>query len=223
MTNRRRPAWQITPLIEDGGLFKREVRDVAVELVPVFWRNNRNDLLVTGLVPPGTEIEVVFAGRRTREAVSLVDRMKHLRRQGLRCADSGHEALNAVRQLRLAVQIRGTWRLRFERDDSGWEAKKYQLIAAQWAFHDLDGFRVVAGCRRPNRNRRSGCRSAPAPSGPGLPPAAAGPPPRATASERRAAGLRLRRRGGTGLGHGRGDATGTGRGQPSFWISTLCG
>ncbi len=146
MTNRRRPAWQITPLIEDGGLFKREVRDVAVELVPVFWRNNRNDLLVTGLVPPGTEIEVVFAGRRTREAVSLVDRMKHLRRQGLRCADSGHEALNAVRQLRLAVQIRGTWRLRFERDDSGWEAKKYQLIAAQWAFHDLDGFRVVAGC-----------------------------------------------------------------------------
>ena len=145
MTNRRRPAWQITPLIEDSGLFKREVRDVAVDLVPVFSRNNRKDLVVAGIVAPGTEIEVVFAGRRSRDAVSLIDRMKQLRTHGLRHADTGHQAMAALRKLRLEVQIRGTWRLRFARDDSGWEAKKYQLIAAQWAFHDLDGYRVLAG------------------------------------------------------------------------------
>lgn len=145
MTNRRRPASQITPLIEDGGLFKREVRDIAAELIPVFSMNNRNDLVVAGIVRPGTEIEVVFAGRRTRDAVPLVERMKQLRAQGLRTAASGHEAMQVIRQLRMAVQIRGNWRLRFEPDGTGWEMKKYQLIAAQWAFQDLEGYNVVAG------------------------------------------------------------------------------
>lgn len=145
MKNRRRPAVQITPLIEDSGLFKREVRDVLVELVPVFSRNNRGDLVVKGIVQPNAEVEVVFAGRRLREAASLVERMKKLRMQGARSALNGHEAMNQISRLRLPVRVRGTWRLRFEPDASGWEMKSYQLIAAQWGFTDLEGYTVLAG------------------------------------------------------------------------------
>lgn len=145
MTNRRRPASQITPQIEDAGLFKREVRDVPVELVPVFSRNNRRDLVVKGIVRPDTEIEVVFAGRRMREAAPLVERMKRLRAQGVRSAETGHDAMVQIRRLRLPVQVRGAWRLRFEPDASGWEVKSYQLLAAQWAFTDLDGATVICG------------------------------------------------------------------------------
>lgn len=136
---------QVTPLVEDAGLFKREVRDVPVELVPVFSRNNRGDLVVKGLVSPGAEIEVIFAGRRLREAASLVERMRKLRAQGARAALNGHQAMMQIRQLRLPVQVRGTWRFRFQPDASGWEVKSYQLIAAQWAFTDLEGYKVLAG------------------------------------------------------------------------------
>ncbi|MEX0302540.1 MAG: hypothetical protein AB3N24_08965 [Leisingera sp.] len=145
MANRRRPASQITPLLEDAGLFKREVRDVEVELVPVFSRNNRGDLVVKGIVKPEAEVEVVFAGRRTRDAAALVERMKHLRAQGVRSAMNGHEAMSQVRRLRLPVKVRGTWRLRFISDASGWDLKTYQLLAAQWAFTDLDGMTVLSG------------------------------------------------------------------------------
>ncbi|UWQ28118.1 hypothetical protein [Leisingera sp. M523] len=145
MTNRRRPVLQITPLIEDAGLFKREVRDVPLELVPVFSRNNRGDLVVKGIVQPDAEIEVIFAGRRMREAAGLVTQMKKLRVQGVRTAMHGHEAMNSIRRLRLPVQVRGTWRLRFDRDASGWEVKSYQLLAAQWAFADADGYTVLCG------------------------------------------------------------------------------
>ncbi|WP_264211114.1 hypothetical protein [Leisingera thetidis] len=145
MNNRRRPAVQTTPLIEDAGLFKREVRDVPVELVPVFSRNSRGDLVVKGIVRPEAEIEVLFAGRRTREAAGLVARMKKLRAQGVRAAMNGHDAMTQIRQLRLPVQVRGTWRFSFRPDASGWEIKSYQLIAAQWAFHDEDGVTVLCG------------------------------------------------------------------------------
>ncbi|NSY38946.1 hypothetical protein [Leisingera sp. ANG59] len=145
MTNRRRPPVQVTPLIEDAGLFKREVRDVPVDLVPVFSRNNRGDLVVKGIVRPAAEIEVIFAGRRLREAASLVERMRKLRMQGARAALNGHEAMNQISQLRLPVQVRGTWRFRFQPDPSGWEVKNYQLIAAQWAFADEEGVTVLAG------------------------------------------------------------------------------
>ncbi len=145
MINRRRPPVQVTPLIEDAGLFKREVRDVVVELVPVFSRNNRGDLVVKGIVQPDAEIEVVFAGRRLRDAGNLVVRMKKLRAAGVRAALNGHQAMNSIRQLRLPVKVRGTWRFRFQPDPSGWEVKNYQLIAAQWAFADEEGVTVLAG------------------------------------------------------------------------------
>ncbi|AHC99729.1 hypothetical protein [Leisingera methylohalidivorans] len=145
MTNRRRKATQVTPQIEDAGLFKSEVRNVPVQLVPVVTGNNRGDLVVKGIVSPGSEIEVVFAGRRKREAAGLIEQMKKLRAQGVRSAMNGDEAMSYPRNLRLPVQVRGTWRLRFERDASGWEVKSYQLLAAQWAFAGAEGDTVLSG------------------------------------------------------------------------------
>lgn len=146
MPNRRRDKSQVTPQIEDAGLFKRELRDVPVELIPILTRNNRGDLLIKGIVKPNAEIEVLFAGRRMRDLGGLIERIKVLRTEGLRTARNGHEAMLRIRRLRLPIRVRGNWRMRFETDDSGWDLKSYQLLAAQWAFTDLKGFNVIAGC-----------------------------------------------------------------------------
>lgn len=145
MTNRRLEQKHVTPQSEDAGLFKRELRDVPVELIPVVNRNNRGDLLIKGIVRPDAEIEVLFAGRRKPEAAGLLHRIKKLREQGLRTATNGHEAMMQIRRLRLPVQVRGNWRIRFEPDEEGWDLKCYQLLAAQWAFTDHKGFNVLCG------------------------------------------------------------------------------
>jgi len=144
--DRRRDRAEITPQIEDSGLFKRELRDVPVELIPILSRNNRGDLLIKGIVKPDAEIEVLFAGRRLKDVGGLLERIKAMRTQGLRTAKSGHEAMLRIRRLRLPVRVRGNWRMRFETDESGWDLKSYQLLAAQWAFTDLKGFNVICGC-----------------------------------------------------------------------------
>ncbi|WP_293576538.1 hypothetical protein [Phaeobacter sp.] len=145
MKNRRRPRSKVTSQIEDAGLFKREVRTVVVELIPVFNRSSRGDLLISGIVQPETEIEVVIAGRRMQDVHALADRMKRLRSQAVRTATNGHQAMLNIRRMRLRVQVRGAWRLRFEPDESGWEVKSYQLLAAQWSFFDLDGMTRMCG------------------------------------------------------------------------------
>lgn len=126
-------------------MFKRELRDVPVELIPVLNRNNRGDLLIKGIVKPDAEIEVLFAGRRLKDVGGLLQRIKVLRTEGLRTARDGHEAMLRIRRLRLPVRVRGNWRIRFETDETGWDFKCYQLLAAQWAFTDLKGFNVICG------------------------------------------------------------------------------
>ena len=108
-------------------------------------RNNRGDLLVKGIVKPDAEIEVLFAGQRLKAASGLVEQLKRLRMQGVRTAMNGHEAMMQIRQLRLPARVHGNWRLRFHPDASGWEVKTYQLLAAQWAFTDAEGYTVLCG------------------------------------------------------------------------------
>ncbi|MDE4133582.1 hypothetical protein PXK00_10685 [Phaeobacter sp. QD34_3] len=143
--DRRRDKTEITPLIEDAGLFKRELRDVPVELIPTLQRNGRGDLLIKGVVQPDAEIEVLFAGRRLQDVGGLLERIKALRTEGLRTAMNGHDAMLRIRRLRLPIRVLGNWRMRFETDESGWDLKSYQLIAAQWIFTDLKGFTVRCG------------------------------------------------------------------------------
>lgn len=130
--NRRRARSQITPAIEDAGLFKHALQDVSVELLPVFDRNSRGDLVVRGIARPEKEVEVIFPGRRLPEAADLYERLKDLgQARGPRA--------------RFQLNIRGNWRLRFRPDWEGWEVKSYQLLAAQWAYLDDEGEPVSFG------------------------------------------------------------------------------
>jgi hypothetical protein len=131
--NRRRSRSEVTPQIEDGGLFKHELQDVSVDLNPVFGRNSRGDLLIKGIARPEKEVEVVFAGRRLPDAADLHERVKQL-------------GLARGPRARFQVSIRGNWRLRFAPDESGWGVKSYQLLAAQWAYFDDEGEPVLCGC-----------------------------------------------------------------------------
>lgn len=131
--NRRRARSQVTPQIEDGGLFKHELQDVSVDLTLVFDRNSRGDLLIKGVARPDKEVEVVFAGRRLPDAADLYNRVQQL-------------GLARGPRARFQVSIRGNWRLRFAPDDSGWGVKSYQLLAAQWAYFDDEGETIMCGC-----------------------------------------------------------------------------
>lgn len=152
MRNQRRPASQVTPRSEDRGLFKRNLRQIPVELLAAIDRNNRGDLLIRGIVNPETAVEVLIAGRRVAAAFPLVERLMQMRTQANRVAanrgpgtGSGAAHGQKVRSLRLPVVVSGGWRLRFVPDPSGWEIKTYQLIAAQWSFEDVRGRQVTQG------------------------------------------------------------------------------
>ncbi len=130
--NRRRPRSEITPAIEDAGLFRHGLQDVSVELFPILERTSRGDLLIRGIARPEKEVEVIFPGRRLSEAADLYERMKQLgQARGPRA--------------RFQLNVRGNWRLRFVPDWEGWEVKSYQLLAAQWAYLDDEGEPVQCG------------------------------------------------------------------------------
>ena len=55
---------------EDAGLFKAGINKIVIDVIPELRRNNRKDLVVTGFVR-GTEVEVLFAGRRRADTLEL--------------------------------------------------------------------------------------------------------------------------------------------------------
>ncbi|MBO9478920.1 hypothetical protein J7382_15335 [Shimia sp. R11_0] len=62
----------ITPSYEDKGLFKKPPTELVVQLIPKFGKNTRRDVIIKGLVQGDVEVEVVFAGRRKKQAAELV-------------------------------------------------------------------------------------------------------------------------------------------------------
>lgn len=131
MKDRRRPAHEITPQIEDGGIFRRPPTNLVVELVPKFGMNAREDVMIKGFVGSNVPIDVVFPGRRKAYLEPLVQKLRTLwtvanRRTGK--TDRPPE----VDEVRLAVRIEGSWRPRFQRDDQGWQTRTHQLFAARW-------------------------------------------------------------------------------------------
>ncbi|MEM6940848.1 MAG: hypothetical protein AAF943_13525 [Pseudomonadota bacterium] len=131
MQNRRKPQHHITPADEDSGLFKGELIRVQARLIPDVQRNMRQDLLVRARMGQDQEIIVIFAGRRTRQAAPLLNRLLRLRavpaQGGLAEADSDAAVLPNLR-----AEIEGAWRVRFQRDAEGWESRDFQLCAARW-------------------------------------------------------------------------------------------
>lgn len=145
MQNRRRSTSEVTPQWEDTGLFKKGTGEFAVELVPDITRNSRQDLVVTGYVNAGVEVSVVFPGRRAREAVAVERRLKAMLIRANRAAASARQPEPSISSIRLPVRVEGSWRPRFQRCNSGWDKKSYQLLAARWAFVDHDGMTSLGG------------------------------------------------------------------------------
>ncbi|WP_147103471.1 hypothetical protein [Tateyamaria sp. syn59] len=143
MSDLRRPTHLVTPAYEDNGLFRSPVRRVTVGLVPQAHRNNRQDLVVRGFLPDGAVIEVVFAGRRNAQAVSIEKRLRALLFHA-RANIPGWRA-EGLDTVQLPLRVEGVWRSRFTRDAWGCETRHYQLIAARWAMFDEAGVAHLFG------------------------------------------------------------------------------
>ena len=130
---------EASPEYEDAGLFKGKLVQISVELFPQLRRNSRHDLVVQGIIKDDQEISVVFAGRRVKAAAPLEAHLKAMRDKAQNLAIARRKPAPLLSAIRCKVQIEGAWRLRFERDQSGWETRSYQFVAARWALADGNG------------------------------------------------------------------------------------
>lgn len=127
----RRAPRDVTPAYEDAGLFQGKMNRVEVRLVPKMARNERGDLIVSGFLSNNTHVNVVFPGRRRRESGPLVSRLQRLLKQA---GSSPGFDMRDIDELGFNVQVHGAFRSQFHRDQSGWETRSYQLIAARWSM-----------------------------------------------------------------------------------------
>ena len=143
MPDLRRPAHLVTPSYEDNGLFRTPVRRVTVGLVPQVHRNNRQDLVVRGFMSEGVAIQVLFAGRRAKQAQGVEARLRALLFRA-RSKTPGWRAEGGD-TIQLPMRIEGVWRSRFLRDAWGCETRQFLLIAARWALFDEAGVAHLCG------------------------------------------------------------------------------
>ncbi|WP_299615213.1 hypothetical protein [uncultured Tateyamaria sp.] len=143
MPESRRPIHKITPVYEDNGLFRSPVRRVTVGLVPQIHRNNRQDLVVRAFVRDGAAIQILFAGRRAKQAKAVEARLRAMLFKA-RSKTPGWKA-EGVDTIQLPLRIEGVWRSRFSRDAWGCETRHFQLIAARWAMFDDAGVAHLFG------------------------------------------------------------------------------
>ncbi|MEL6921512.1 MAG: hypothetical protein AAFO77_10925 [Pseudomonadota bacterium] len=147
MTNkhtRRRDKADVTPLIEDQGLFARPPIEVAIEFVPRVGKNDRGDTVIVGYVSDSASIEVVFAGRRAGQAQPLIAALKALWTSANLGSSSRAEPPN-VGDVRLRAKVFGSWRPRFPVDAEGWQECEFQLLAAKWTYSPRSGVAETFG------------------------------------------------------------------------------
>ncbi|QJF52659.1 hypothetical protein [Roseobacter ponti] len=147
----------ISPELEDRGLFRTYGGPVAVELIPQLNRLSATNLIVRGFFEKETEIAVVFAGRRARETGPLEAHLRWVDGRVRQAAVASKRPVPPVEFMRLPVQIKGSWRKQFFQDDEGNETRTYQLVAGRWAFSGQDGklqqFGAPPACDISTRNR----------------------------------------------------------------------
>ncbi len=144
MFERRRPAKLVTPIEEDQGIFKGEVIQLTAELMPLFGRNMRDDVIIKGFVVGGDAIDVIFPGRRKSQAIALQKRIQA--EWSKVCTEARHRGVSPViEEFRYPIQVEGAWRTRFNRDTNGWETRNHQLYAARWMVADKSGNKTTYG------------------------------------------------------------------------------
>lgn len=145
MPHPRLPKHDLTPEYEDAGLFKNEICNVRVALVPVFDRNGRGDIIISGLVKNELEIAVAFAGRRRVEVSPIVANLKSLGMRVLHAAKVNGLPQPDIKSIRFPLHVEGAWRPRFQSDASGWDVRTFHLIAARWMVVDKAGKKMQFG------------------------------------------------------------------------------
>lgn len=135
----------VTPSYEDAGLFRAGVCTVDVTLVPLIRRNRRSDIVVTGYVNETREMTVLFAGRRAADVAPALAQLKKMGADMRKAAAQSQQPGPRIDQIRLPIRIEGTWRKLMEVDETGWETRHYQLVAARWTYQALSGQTAAYG------------------------------------------------------------------------------
>ena len=141
----RKPVFSVSEAEEDAGLFKSELCQIMIELVPQTRQNGRGDVVIRGFIDRKHEIDVVFAGRRAAQASALETQLKALLRAARTIAKAGGNPPPQIETLRLPVRVEGAWRRAAERDEGGWETSSYSFVAARWSLLDRHGNVVAFG------------------------------------------------------------------------------
>lgn len=128
----------ITPAYEDRGLFKKPPTELVVKLIPKFGQNSRKDVIIKGLLQNDVEVDVIFAGRRKKQADELVTLLRRKWDNANYMAPKGGKRPTRS-DVRLPTRVQGSWRTRVMEDEEELFAKEYQLIVARWAFNSESG------------------------------------------------------------------------------------
>ncbi|MEP5758074.1 MAG: hypothetical protein ABJ327_01955 [Litoreibacter sp.] len=145
MRNRRTSPNKVTAEFEDTGLFKNKVGHIIVEVIPQMYRNTRQDLVIRGYTENNREIEVVFAGRRAKQAVQLETFLKAGRMRIVQMASARGMPAPTIDSVRCKLKVEGAWRPRFSQNKSKQQPTSYQLLAARWAILDNKGHSIAFG------------------------------------------------------------------------------
>ncbi|TNJ43377.1 hypothetical protein [Phaeobacter sp. B1627] len=135
----RRARGKITPEYEDSGLFKGGIVQVQLALVPVFGATSRGDCTARAFNAEGTDVTVIFAGRRRPHFQPLYSQLRYMYAQAQQADALRGAKMRDVNSIQLPVQCEGAWRARIERDERGQETRSMQFMVARWGFQGHDG------------------------------------------------------------------------------------
>ena len=146
----KRTTAPVSPAYEDAGLFKNEICEVVVWLVPIVHTTRRGDVQATGFIDDTLEVPVLFAGRRVAQARQLLDRLSALKTEVMQDALRKDKPPPFIESIRLPVWISGAWRARFMKEPDGCVTRSYHMVAAKWRF-EVDGGKVVEQGTEPKK------------------------------------------------------------------------
>ncbi len=148
MSERRDQTENMTPAEEDSRLFVKDVVEVELELTPLRRMSSRSDLVIAGFIS-GSEIEVVFAGRRRAAVAPLTATLDRLSR-GAKLVNTETQLHNDIR---CAVRAQGCWRKSVVEEAKGLIERRHQFLVARWSFSGSDGTEKTYGEAPINRRQ----------------------------------------------------------------------
>lgn len=116
---------------EDQGLFRSCPVDISLTLLPFSKKSSRGDLIYIGKID-GSEVEVLFAGRRAMDLGPLRRAMRrHIKAPN---SDSG-----------IILNAKGVWRTRLVPLNDVETDRIYQFVVAEWSIPNENGGGTVFG------------------------------------------------------------------------------